>query len=74
MSCDGQCGKQGTQTRTRVCDNGNCANATYQSVEIRAGCIATATCTGLLFASYYDQSTNISLLISFIKNIRNYFR
>ena len=54
MSCDGQCGEQGTQTRTRVCDNGNCANATDQSVEIRTGCIATATCTGLLFTPYYD--------------------
>ena len=58
MSCEGQCGKQGTQTRTRVCDNGNCANATDQSIEIRTGCTATATCTGLLFTTYYDESPN----------------
>ena len=46
MSCEGQCGKKGIQTRTRVCDNGNCVNATEKSVEIKAGCTATATCTG----------------------------
>ena len=75
MGCEGQCGEQGTQTRTRACDNGNCANATAQSVEIKAGCIATATCTGCYsmfitidwFKSYY-----ISNLLQ--KNIRNYFR
>ena len=46
MSCEGQCGKKGIQTRTRVCNNGNCVNATEKSVEIKAGCTATATCTG----------------------------